>query len=98
MLRIEGIHGIRPVIKKVTFTQRGKMDVHLEDGRTIIVPLRLFPSIQKLNEAQRKKITIVDDQILMFRDCDEIFHIQQVLGDFEDYKYDFTRPSTRQAS
>ena len=85
----EGAIGIRPVIDRINFEHRGKMSIYLEDGRTIIIPLSLFPSIKKLNEAQRKKYHISDGQIIIFNNCDEVFHIEQFLGSEQEYRYSF---------
>ena len=82
--------GIRPVIDKIKFEYKGKMSIYLEDGRIVIVPLSLFPSIRKLNETQRKKYHIADGQIILFKDCNEVFHIEQFLGSEQKYRYSFT--------
>jgi hypothetical protein len=87
---MEGISGISPVIKKIEFVFRGKIAVLLEDGRKIIVPLSFFPSIKKLNEIQRKKWYIIDDQMFSFDECNEIFHIEQILGKEVEYRYQFS--------
>jgi len=39
---MEGIIGIKPEVKRLSFKTRGKMDVHFVDGRTVIVPLSHF--------------------------------------------------------
>ncbi len=85
----EGVIGIAPAIDKITFQHKGKMNIYLEDGRILIVPLALFPSIKKLSESQRKKWHISDGQIIIFADCDEVFHLEQFLGSEVDYKYSF---------
>ncbi len=87
MITIEGFDKVRPEIKKIHFPVRGKIGILLADGREIICPLQKFPSIKKLNQQQRKQIQIIDGIGFTFIDCDEVFHIQQVLGDFESYKY-----------
>ena len=87
---MEGINGISPVINKIIFEQKGKVSIHLRDGRIIITPLKYFPSIEKLNQKQRKKYFIADDQIIMFDDCNEVFHLEQFLGKEEEYRYHFT--------
>jgi hypothetical protein len=87
MKHTEGIYGIHPVIKKVTFTHKGKMDVHLEDGRIIIIPLSLFPTVKKLKEQERKKYYIADNDTIIFDKADEVIHIEQILGRYEDYRY-----------
>ncbi len=86
----EGIKGLSPVIDKIKFEHRGKMTVLLEDGRILIVPLSLFPSIKKLSEVQRKRWHISDGQIILFKDCAEVFHIEQFLGTENLYRYSFT--------
>lgn len=86
---IEGMVGVKPEITKITFTHKGKMSVHLKDGRIIAVPLNYFPSIKKLTSDQRAKWGIIDGVGFTFDDCDEIFHIEQVLGKEKDYKYSF---------
>ena len=94
---MEGINGISPVIKKLSFNIPGEMKVYLEDGRKIITPLKLFPSIKKLSFNQRKKWQIVDDQIIAFRDSNEYIHLEHILGKEQDYNYSFTKilPSQR---
>ena len=87
MIAIEGFDKITPQIKKIHFPVKGKIGIILADGREIICPLQKFPSIKKLNEEQRKQSQIIDGIGFTFIDCDEVFHIQQVLGDFENYKY-----------
>lgn len=86
----EGIIGISPTIKKVRFEHRGKISVYLEDGRIIIAPLKLFPSIAKLSPAQRKHYTIADGVVVIFDDADEVYHIEQFLGRPSDYEYRFS--------
>lgn len=84
---IEGINNIEPKIKKISFSQNGKMDIHLQDGRMIVVPLSLFPSIKKLNIKQRKKWGIIEDVGFTFENSDELYHIEQILGRYDDYKF-----------
>ena len=85
----EGIIGVTPVIKKIGFEQRGKISVYLEDGRIIIAPLKLYPSINRLSASQRKHYTISDGEVIVFRDADEVYHIEQFLGRPKDYVYRF---------
>ena len=51
---MEGYLNKKPIIKKITFTQPGKFDLHLKDGRIVTVPVSIFPDIKKLTPAQRK--------------------------------------------
>ena len=84
---MEGIIGIKPQVKRITFSQRGKMDVHLADGRTVIVPLSWFPSIKKLTLGQREQWYVMPEGLFSFDDCPEVFHVEQVLGKEEEYRY-----------
>ncbi len=84
---MEGIKGIKPVIKKVAFNLPGKISVYLEDGRIIIAPLNLFPGIKKIPSQKRMKYTIYNDQIIVFHYGDENYHIQDFLGVEADYIY-----------
>ncbi|MCH8317441.1 MAG: hypothetical protein IIA88_02930, partial [Bacteroidetes bacterium] len=74
---MEGIIDIKPVISNIKFTTKGKMDVCLQDGRVIVVPLKYFPSIQKLNANQRKRLQIIDDVAFTFIASPELYHIEE---------------------
>lgn len=89
-MKAEGFQGIHPVIKKVSFAFKARIALHLEDGRVLLAPLQNFPSIEQLSPAQRRKLTIVDDQLLLFQDCNEIFHLEQFLGKEQEYSYRFS--------
>ncbi len=77
------------MIKKVIFSFNDKIAIYLKDGRIIISPLSQFLSIQRLSTIERKRINIIDDQLIMFRDCDEVFYIEQFLGREQEFKYHF---------
>ena len=83
----EGIIGVNPVIDKIDFPEKGTIRIFLEDGRTLTVPLKYFPSLKCLNERERKQYHIGDGQILFFDNCDEIFHVEQFLGKEQQYRY-----------
>ncbi len=71
---------IKTGIKKLDFTSfRGKMAVSLTDGRTVIVPLALFPDIKKLTVKERSGWIILDDQFFTFANLSKIFSIQDVM-------------------
>ena len=84
---MEGIYQITPSIKKISFEQKGKIFLYLEDGRIIISPLKYFPGIQHLDSKQRKIYTIMDDQMIMFKDSDSIYHLQDFIGKEQNYRY-----------
>jgi len=83
----EGYLKTKPVIDRVLFEKKGMMSIYLEDGRIIIVPLSKFPSIKRLSAKQRTKYSIADGQVIIFLDCDEVFHIEQILGSEQVYRY-----------
>mgnify|MGYP000014156749 CR=1 FL=1 len=84
---MEGILEIKPEIKNVTFKNRGKVNIYLKDGREIILPLLYFPSIKKLSVIQRKKWYVIDNELLSFDDSNEYIHIEQILGNYQNYKF-----------
>jgi len=84
---MEGIIGIRPELKNISF-ERGKMHLHLRDGRTVIVPLSFFPSIKKLTTNQRMCWQIINHEGFTFVDSNEVYHIEQVLGKEKDYSFE----------
>ena len=87
--KVQGFRGISPCIKKIEFVQKGSFSLFLKDGRIIIVPLKAFPSIKKLTPKQRQGWYLLDDEGFSFDDCEEVFHLEQVLGDFSENKYSF---------
>jgi hypothetical protein len=46
-----------------------------------------------LTREQREKWYVLDEQMFSFDDCDEIFHIEQVLGTENNYRYSFKKKS-----
>jgi hypothetical protein len=86
-MKIEGYWGIEPQIKKISFPVRGKIQVDLIDGRTIISAISRFPSIKKLNSKQRSKWYIFGEGF-SFDDSPEVYHIEQILGNYECYKHE----------
>ncbi|MCI0448341.1 MAG: hypothetical protein L0Y79_00970 [Chlorobi bacterium] len=92
---MEGFKKTKPFIKNISFPFKGKMKINLVDGREIIVPLTQFPSIKRLNSYQRGKWYVLDGEMFSFDDCNEVFHIEQVLGIENTYKYNFIRKKAR---
>jgi hypothetical protein len=83
---MEGLIGIRPELKNISF-ERGKMFLHLRDGRIIMVPLSFFPSIKKLTANQRTRWQIINNDGFTFINSNEVYHIEQVLGKEKDYGF-----------
>jgi len=82
---MEGIFRKTPEIKKISFPALDKMEVLFNDGRELRIPIRYFPSIKKLNGEQRKKWYILGGIGFSFDDCEEVFHVEQLLGKEIDY-------------
>ena len=87
MYAIEGYWDVVPEIKDVTFPMRGKMQVDLEDGRSIIVDVAKFPSVKKLSMEERKDWYRMDNGFT-FDKCEEVIHIEQILGNFQRYAHE----------
>lgn len=85
--KIEGFWNVKPKIKKVSFQIRGKISIYLEDGRSVIVPVSNFPSIKKLTTTQRLKWYLFGNGF-SFDDCNEVYHIEQILGNFNEYRHE----------
>jgi hypothetical protein len=54
--------------------------IHLDDERDISVPVRYFSDIENLTFKERQRWILLDEQVFSFEDCDEVFHLQQMLG------------------
>ena len=85
--QIDGYWNVVPKIKKVSFPVRGKMSVLLEDGRQIIAPLSSFPSVKKVPVGERSKWYLVGGGVT-WDTCPEVIHIEQILGNFDNYKHE----------
>ncbi len=72
-------NSIKVSIKKLDFSQRGKMAVYLSDGREIIVPLSMFPNIKNLSLKQRNHWMILDDQFFTFDSLSLVYSITDLL-------------------
>ncbi len=86
-IKVEGFWNTKPSIKKISFPFRGKMQVDLVDGRAIIVPISRFPHIKKLDTNQRKKWFLFGNGF-SFDDTNEVYHIEQILGNFAEYQHE----------
>jgi len=84
---LEGIVGIRPVIKSISFDKKDYIGICLADGRLLYAPLNLYPSISAMTPVQKEDYLITDGQIIIWEHCDEVFHLEQFLGREVDYAY-----------
>ena len=87
MYKIEGYWDIVPQIKNVSFPLRGKMQVDLEDGRSITTDVSKFPSIKKLSLKDRQNWYKTDNGF-SFEKCSEVIHVEQILGNFQNYRHE----------
>jgi hypothetical protein len=84
---IEGFWDVTPKIKRISFETRGKINVYFEDGRTVVVPVSKFPGIKKLTLSQRLKWYLFGNGF-SFDDCNEVYHVEQILGNFQLYQHE----------
>jgi hypothetical protein len=87
MYKVEGFWNIKPKIKKVGFPERGKMQIDLEDGRCLSVPISAFPSIKKVPVNQRNEWYLTGGGIT-WDACPEVIHIEQILGNYAEYSHE----------
>lgn len=52
----------------------------LDDERSFSVLVRYFSAIETLPIEERQRWILLDEQVFSFEDCDEMFHLQQILG------------------
>jgi Protein of unknown function (DUF2442) len=73
-------------IKKLNFNHPEKISISLEDGRELIVPLKYFPELKKMPLEKRKQYSIVDDRTILFRNSDNVYHLEDFFGLDEYWK------------
>lgn len=86
-MRNVGFNLTKPEIAQISFRKTGAITLHLKDGRIVSAPLNRFPGIAGLTPAQRRHYHIADGDVILFRDDDEVYHIQDFLGTFETNAY-----------
>ena len=84
---VEGYWNILPTIKSISFPSTDTLQVNLEDGRIVILPLERFPSIQQLSHEQRLNWYKYGNGF-SFEDSDEVIHIEQILGNYKSYQHE----------
>lgn len=85
--QVEGYWNIVPVVRSIGFPTTDKLQIELEDGRVISMPLERFPSIQQLTTEQRRHWYIYGNGF-SFDDSSEVIHIEQILGNFNLYQHE----------
>ena len=98
-MRIEGAIGYKPRITKLGFSKRGWIDIYLQDKRIISIPKDFFSNVKKLSLKQLKKWSILhcgeEGDGFTFDDCNEVYHLEQVLGKYDDYKHLVNEPQEK---
>ena len=82
-----GYNHTKPEIIRLSFRKEGFITLHLADGRVLSAPLARFPGIAQLTLSQRRQYHLADCDIILFRDDDEVYHIQDFLGTYETNAY-----------
>ena len=85
--QVEGYWNIAPEIRSIDFPTVDQLQVELEDGRVVIMPLERFPSIRQLTSEQRQHWYKYGNGF-SFDDSDEVIHIEQILGNFDLYRHE----------
>ena len=86
-MAIEGYWGSIPQIKSVSFPARGKFQVDLVDGRRIIMPISAFPSLKKVPVKERNSGYLIGGGV-SWDSCPEVIHIEQILGNSQNYAHE----------
>lgn len=87
MFTKEGYWNVTPKIKSVLFPVRGKWQVNLVDGRSVVMPISAFPSLKKVPVDQRSQWYLMGGGVT-WDSCPEVIHIEQILGDFQKYSHE----------
>lgn len=67
-------------IKDITFLDRGRIRISMEDGRVLESLLTLFPTIQSLSDEERKEWKRVGKSGFKFKASNEVYNIEEFLG------------------
>ena len=84
---MEGYWDVEPKIKSLSFPKRGKFQVDLQDGRSIIMPISAFPSMRKVPVKERNQWYLIGGGVT-WDSCPEVIHIEQILGNFNNYAHE----------
>lgn len=87
MFTKEGYWNVTPQIKSILFPVRGKWQVDLVDGRSVVMPISAFPSLKKVPVSQRSQWYLMGGGVT-WDSCPEVIHIEQILGDYRKYNHE----------
>jgi hypothetical protein len=69
---------VKPKIKRLSFPKRGKFQVDLQDGRSVVMPVSAFPSLKKVPVKERDNWYLMGGGVT-WDSCPEVIHIEQIL-------------------
>jgi hypothetical protein len=87
MFKKEGYWDVVPQIKNVSFPIRGKWQVDLVDGRSIVMPTSAFPCLRRVSVKERKNWYLIGGGVT-WDSCPEVIHIEQLLGDYQKFSHE----------
>ena len=87
MYKKEGYWDVIPKIKKLSFPKRGKFQVDLQDGRSVLMPISAFPSLKKVPAKERENWYLMGGGVT-WDACSEVIHIEQILGNYQNYAHE----------
>ena len=87
MYKKEGYWDVTPKIKRLSFPKRGKFQVDLQDGRSVVMPVSAFPSLKKVPVKERDNWYLMGGGVT-WDSCPEVIHIEQILGNYQNYAHE----------
>lgn len=81
MPKTEEYWNVTPRIKSLSFPKRGKFQVDLQDGRSIVMPISAFPSMKKVPMKERPNWYLMGGGVT-WDSRPEVIHIEQILGNY----------------
>lgn len=87
MYTTEGYWNVTPRIKSLSFPKRGKFQVDLQDGRSIVMPISAFPCMKKVPLKERPNWYLMGGGVT-WDSCPEVIHIEQILGNYQNYAHE----------
>lgn len=82
MYKKEGYWDVKPRIKRLSFPKRGKFQVNLQDGRSVLMPISAFPSLKRMPAKERENWYLMGEGVT-WDACSEVIHIEQILGNYQ---------------
>ena len=90
MFQTEGFWNVTPSIKSLSFPKRGKFQVDLKDGRSIIMPISAFPCMKKVSVKERGNWYLMGGGVT-WDSCPEVIHVEQILGNYQNYAHELAQ-------